>query len=96
MAGEGRAVRRGEGGEKLPSPTCSSPGGLSVASSRYPCPSGSFGFPSSLNVVRGNLDGKKEDLLSVDALLNQRHGVEPYQVLLVKVKEVGGDAGVGR
>ena len=47
------------------------------------------------HVVRRSFDGQKEDLLSVDALLNQRHGVEPYQALLVKVKEVGGDAGAG-
>ena len=36
-----------------------------------------------LHVVLGNLDGKKEYLLAVDALLYQRHGVEPFQALLV-------------
>ena len=48
-----------------------------------------------LHDVRRNLDGQKECLFSVDALLYQRHGLEPFQTLLVKVKEVGGDAGAG-
>ena len=48
-----------------------------------------------LRVVGGSFDGQKEYLLAVDALLYQRHGVEPFQALLVKVKEVGGDAGAG-
>ena len=34
-----------------------------------------------LHVVRGNLDGQKEYLLAVDALLYQRHGIEPFQAL---------------
>ena len=44
-----------------------------------------------LRVVGGSFDGQKEYLLAVDSLLYQRHGVEPCQALLVKVKEVGGD-----
>ena len=48
------------------------------------------------HVVGRSLNGKKKYLFSVDSLLHQRHGVEPYQALLVKVKEVGGDAGAGR
>ena len=42
-----------------------------------------------LHVVRGDLDGQEK-------LLYQRHGVKPFQALLMKIKLVGGDVGAGR
>ena len=45
-----------------------------------------------LHDVRSNLNSKKKYLFAIDALLYQRHGVEPF-LLLVKVKEGGDDIG---